>query len=182
MINETWKPVHGYEGLYEVSNLGNVISFHRNGRTMKQGLNKDGYLFVGLWNREKLRLHRVHRLVASAFIPNPENKGDVNHINGIKTDNTVENLEWATRKENIRHAWATGLVNELNPRRSRAVKQLDLDGGLLATYPTAINASKLTGAEKGNIAKCCNGIRNTAGGFRWAHAVINKTSIHVQTS
>jgi hypothetical protein len=101
MENEKWLPVVGFEGLYEISDLGKV---KRNNKILKNQI-RTGYPKVTLMaNRFKKQIS-VHRLVAIAFIPNPENKLEVNHINGIKTDNRVENLEWCSRKENAQHSY-----------------------------------------------------------------------------
>lgn len=97
---EEWRDVPGYEGLYQVSNLGRVYSFKTN-RYLKMGINSHGYKRAPLLKDDKTQLRNVHRLVALAFIPNPDNKPNVDHINGDKTDNRVTNLKWATQKENI---------------------------------------------------------------------------------
>ncbi len=108
--NEEWRNVVGYEGLYQVSNLGRIKSLQRKKpRIVKPDIIHTGYLRVMLYKDGKTKKHYTHVLVAKSFIPNPENKSDVNHINGIKTDNRVENLEWVTRSENIIHAFANGL-------------------------------------------------------------------------
>lgn len=101
MTNEVWKDIEGYEGLYQVSNMGNVKSVgYGKERVLKFGKNNDGYLRVVLYKEGKGKTHKVHRLVAQAFIPNPENKEQIDHLNTIRTDNRVENLRWVTPKEN----------------------------------------------------------------------------------
>lgn len=121
-LNEIWKDVVGWEGLYIVSNLGNIRSLDRrvkgpqpNGRLISGRLRKalisNGYASINLIDKETGRSTRnsVHRFVAEAFIPNPENKPCVNHIDGNKQNNHVSNLEWCTYKENMEHAFRTGL-------------------------------------------------------------------------
>jgi hypothetical protein len=108
-MSEKWKDIEGYEGLYQISNLGRVKSFKKNNKSyiMKQSNGK--YPSVSFYKNGKEKRFLVHRLVAKSFLTNTENKGTVNHINGIKTDNRVENLEWCTQKENIHHALKTGI-------------------------------------------------------------------------
>lgn len=106
---EIWRDVVGYEGVYEVSDYGRVRSKEK---YLKQ-TNSKGYKSVTLKKDENRRQYRVHRLVGFAFIPNPDNKPYINHIDGVKDNNKVENLEWCTQKENIRHAIDTGLMKSL---------------------------------------------------------------------
>jgi hypothetical protein len=113
MENEIWKDVKGYEMYYEVSNLSNIRrklgTSKLKQKNLKGSFDKDGYIKVNLKIKQKTNSKILHRLLAEAFIPNPENKPQVNHINGIKSDNTLENLEWCTLSENRQHAYDTGL-------------------------------------------------------------------------
>ncbi|MGM1462396.1 NUMOD4 domain-containing protein [Bacillus cereus group sp. BceL310] len=114
---EIWRDIEGYEGLYQVSNLGRVRSLKKNKMIMKPFVNEEGYLRITLLKDRKKNNLRVHRLVAKAFIYNKDNKPEVNHINAIKSDNKVNNLEWVTPKENMKHANDLGLIK----RRKRKV-------------------------------------------------------------
>lgn len=112
-MTEEWRDVEGYEGRYQVSNLGRVKALPHKGK--KSGIKKAtksdrGYLAIGLSRKDDSKTFRVHRLVASAFIPNPDCLIEVNHKDGIKANNHVSNLEWSTRGENMRHAYRMGLL------------------------------------------------------------------------
>lgn len=120
MENEIWMPVEGYEGYYEISNKGQVQGVHRmvvtpnglrtiKGKKLKTRLNNDGYIDVRLTKEKKTKTTFIHILLAKAFIPKKDEKLEVNHINGIKTDNRLENLEWVTHSQNMFHAHKIGL-------------------------------------------------------------------------
>jgi len=129
-MTETWKPIAGYEGIYEVSDLGRVKrvapSKHSYpGKILAGGLDQDGYRILLLYKLDgKRRMFKEHRLVAQAFIPNPDNFPQVNHKNTVKTDNRVENLEWCSSKHNINHAVDNGLWN---PSKGESHHQSKLD-------------------------------------------------------
>lgn len=120
MAKEIWKPITNYEFLYEVSNLGNIKSLFykttRKERILKPYANSKGYNQVRLCSNGKNTKYLVHRLVAFAFINNIENKPQINHINGVKNDNNINNLEWATGSENQKHAFLCGL-NKPNKKK-----------------------------------------------------------------
>jgi len=122
------KAIEGYEGIYDIDTDGNVFSLARtvcNGRgfsklkarMLKGGIGKNGYINIGLCKKGIVKSCRVHRLIAIAFIPNPENKPQVNHIDGNKQNNKVNNLEWVTDQENVTHAWKTGLADSCGEKR-----------------------------------------------------------------
>lgn len=106
-MEEIWKPIKGFEEKYYISNKGNVLAknYGRSGKSklLKPTLSTTGYLKVELWTGTKRKIYKLHRLIAEAFIPNPENKPCIDHINTIRTDNRIENLRWVTHKENMRN-------------------------------------------------------------------------------
>lgn len=134
-MNESWKPVRGYEGLYMVSDAGRVIGLkklHHPAHIMSQEITENGYLRVGLFRNGRQSKRSVHRIVAEAFIPNPDGKPQVNHINGARTDNRACNLEWCTPSENIAHSYrelgrkpSTPWSGKRSPRRVLSDEQAD---------------------------------------------------------
>lgn len=170
---------------YYITDAGDVYSRHSDefnnplGRFKKLKPKKDryGYLCVDLRTKGTHHHRTIHRLVAETFIPNPENKPQVNHKNGIKTDNRVENLEWTSASENVRHsyyvlhrkksrAWL-GKKGKDNPH-SKIVLQIK-DGEIIAEFYGTMEASRNTGARASGICLCCNGKQETCGGFQWKY-------------
>ena len=119
--------------------------------------NWDGYHRIQIWENNKCQMIAWHRVIAEAFIPNPENKPFVNHKNGIKTDNRVENLEWVTQKENIRHAWNTGLAKRQknNPKTSKQIDCYDLFMRFIKTYPSTMEIERTLGIPHNYVSKSC---------------------------
>lgn len=165
-MSEVWKDIKGYEGKYQVSNRGKIRSLVHGNRIRKTVINnRDKYEYVSLFSN-KVHTHKVHRLVAEAFIPNPEHKPQVNHINGNKQNNYVENLEWVTAKENNRHAIVTGLRKKNN---SKIVNQYDLNGNFIKNWHSIRTIEKELKIANSSITACCKGKLKTAGGFTWRY-------------
>src|SRR6185312_2349330 len=152
--NIMWKEISGYEGLYWVNENGDVKN--PSGHIKKQQVDKDGYYRIWLSKRSKKSPFRVNRLVAVAFIDNPENKPVCNHIDGDKKNNHVSNLEWVTRSENDLHAFALGLRKPKCGGTSKAVEQYDMQGNFITKYNSISHASRETGFTIANISKCAN--------------------------
>ena len=159
---ETFVKIEGFEN-YEVSNLGKVRNI-KSGRILKPHLNHNGYLKHHLYKHNKLKELFLHRIIAIAFIDNPEEKPQVNHIDENKLNNDLSNLEWCTVRENLIHGTRTKRVAE---KLSQKVIQLDLNDNVLNEFESIKQAGQETGASASHISSCCNGKRKSAGGFKW---------------
>lgn len=192
MEDGVWRDIKGYEGLYQISNLGNVRSLDRKirfnkgvsikkGQLLKPVLTRKGYLKVELSKESKGKRFYVHRLVALHFIENSLNKPQVNHINGIKTDNRVENLEWCTNLENQRHAIKNGLVNQeqrikqaikMGEVNKKPINQYTKQNEFIRKFNSIKEASIVTGINSRNICNCLSKNQpksKSAGGYIWKY-------------
>ena len=165
-LKAMWKKFiyEGQETDYSVSTEGEVRKDTTN-YILSQSSQED-YKFVGLIINGKQKRMRVHRMVALTFIDNPDNKPYVNHINGNRSDNNVENLEWVTPSENTQHAVNTGLFKS---GRTRAVIQYNLNGEQMATFESATEAARQTGGSQSKITMCCRRQRDSANDYQWRY-------------
>lgn len=183
-MKEIWKDIAGFEGWYQVSNMGRVRSLDReivfnNGNSdhaimIKKGKilsitkQTQGYSQVGLCKNGTQKSYRLNRLVAIAFIQNPMQKPEVNHIDGNKDNNRVDNLELVTSKENQQHAIKTGLADRSKKRKP--ILQIDKNGNVIAEFDSIKQAAQKLGFSKGNICYACKGHRNRkAYGYFWRY-------------
>lgn len=162
-----WLPVIGFEDRYLISNDGRVLDI-RSGSELRHYMDRDGYHIVHFISGKKTINRRVHRLVALAFIPNPHNKPTVNHIDENKDNNAVENLEWATFKEQIHHGTRNARVR--SSMESCEIQQLDNENHLVATYPSIREAANVMGVRPANILNVLKGRQQTSCGYRWHYS------------
>lgn len=176
MQNETWVAITGYEGRYEVSNLGRVRRTDRirktpcrgkdatiRGRILSQRAQKNGYLCVDLFKDGKAKTFRVHRLVAFAFVENPNGYDEVNHIDEDKTNNAASNLEWCTRSYNC--SFGSGLSKRAAKCSKPCIQYKD--GIEVSRYPSIAEAARRTGINFANIQRCLSGPNRSTHGFTW---------------
>lgn len=163
-----WKIVVDHAN-YSISDCGEVRN-NRTNRMLIPVLTKNGYLRVGLDGK----LCRIHRLVAEAFIDNPNGYTQVNHIDGNKCNNHVNNLEWCTPSQNIIHALKTGLMvnNTSNLLPPKPIEQLSLDGDVINKFDSIKDVERKLGFNNSNISKACRGKQHTAYGYKWRYAIL----------
>ncbi|MFA5528306.1 MAG: NUMOD4 domain-containing protein [Peptostreptococcales bacterium] len=168
-MKEIWKDIKNYENHYQISNMGNVRSLKSNKIICKRK-DKDNYLLVRLFKFGKAKQYSIHRLVADAFIPNPKNKPQVNHMDGNKENNIVSNLEWVTSKENTYHAFEIGLINKDGYfKPPRKVSQYSINGVKINTYDSLREAAKSTGISHSNISLSCRNKIKTPKKYIWKY-------------
>lgn len=175
-MDEIWRDIKGYEGLYQVSNLGRVkrlkSKYMKSERILKEGITTGGYRLVVLCKNNKSKTFRLHRLVAEAFIPNPENKPQVNHIDENKANNNVNNLEWMTAKENINHG--TSLykrsITQRKTQHSKRIIAIDIANGEYNYYCSISECARQLGLNKSHICQCLKGKVKQTGGYTFEYA------------
>ena len=196
-MEEIWKDIEGYEGLYQVSTKSRVRGLpittkfgnrekHHPIRVLSPGLGKRGYYVVSLSKNGKAKTFTVHQLVAKAFIPNPNGYKFIDHIDTNKLNNSLNNLRWCTSKQNrnnpltlehnrqtTKRLWENGVFDDRADNITyRPVAQIDRNGNVVRVFPSIIEASQVTGVNRSSISAVCLGTnpkRHTAGGFYWRH-------------
>ena len=181
-MKQIWKDIKGYEGLYQISNLGNVYSI-KNNKLLKLHISHKGYVVVCLYKNKKQHTQQIHRLIAQAFIPNPNNYPQINHIDGNKKNNQINNLEWCTQSYNIKEAYRLGLM----PRTRKSsftkghhknvtisINQYDLQENFIKKWNSIVEASyqfnNISNNPSVNISGVLRNKRKTAFGYIWRYA------------
>lgn len=181
-MQEDWKDIAGYEGRYQVSNFGNVKSLNWRGTGIAKNLylkkSNKGYLHVELSDGKSKKSITVHRLVANAFIPNPNNYNEINHKDENTLNNCVDNLEWCTHKYNVScyflkhpdHALNRKHTEKYGKRINLRVLQFEKNGKFIREWPNSRTAFLETGMSDWGISECCRGNRKSANGYIWRYA------------
>ena len=174
-MREVWKDVVGYEGLYQVSNFGNVMSLnYRNYGYPKQltpKCNSKGRLWVLLYGHGLKKHFLVHRLVATAFVPNPDNLPEINHKDENPKNNHEDNLEWCTRAYNVKYFFDRHhSCHRSGKQKSFAIVQETTDGEFVRLWDNSKQIKDVLGWSDWSISECCRGNRKTAYGFIWRYA------------
>lgn len=173
---EKWRTIKDY-GDYQISNQGRVISNHyKTPKLLSYDVNSSGYRRVILYNSNGKERYFIHRLVCSHFKDNIKNDMCINHIDGIKENNNIDNLEYISYSENAKHAYRLGLTihpggikGALN-KMSKGVKMIDIKNGAVNEYGSIREASRINKLDSSSIAKCCKGKLNLVGGYKWEYA------------
>lgn len=193
-MKEIWKDIEDYEKIYQISNLGRIkslsrfvnncknygsIGFYTKEKILKLAISKTGYYICTLFKNGKGKTFKVHRLIAKAFIENPNNYKIINHIDGNKLNNNLNNLEWCNHSHNNKEAYKQGLkennlkwIIECNKKKRKKVKQYDLQNNFIKEWESINEAEKELKICHINIVKVCKGERITAGGFKWKYAEV----------
>lgn len=173
---EKWKDIAGYSGLYKISNHGNVYSCISR-KTLKQVISSTGYSHVTLYLHGKAKTASVHILVANAFLDTPSGAQEINHKDGVKTNNNADNLEWVTKSENQRHAIKLGLrpsspmkgkSGDRNPR-SKIIYQYNLDGTFVRKWVGITETARAMNCSASTISACLNRRKRTGAGYLWRY-------------
>lgn len=178
-VIEKWKPVKDFDGYY-ISNLGRVKSTRSFKGTqeliLNGSFNQQGYKTITMMRKKKVYTKTLHRLLANAFIPNPNKLPCINHKNGIKTDNKIDNLEWCTYSHNNKEAYKMGLKEPawtnnfgINHPNSKKVNQYDKNGNYIKTWDCISDVQRVMNILVTSIVNCCNGYSNSAGGYKWRY-------------
>ena len=160
-----WKAINGYEGIYEINHLGEVRRVDT-GNILKGYIGADGYRRVGLTVSGKSKPFLLHRLIATAFIPNPNNYPCVNHKDEIKSNNSIDNLEWCTYKYNLNFGTRNARANQ---SRKKPILQFSKSGEFIREWDSVTDLKNITGMDITHVSSCCRGTRKTANGYRWQY-------------